>query len=216
MTIIDRKFSFTVKAYDTPLTFYEAAHESRIGQLHKINDYTETVNKWNAFHKMKNSFVTATESTTIFNFPKNNIRVIFNNVTNDLVNIKHVDLIVVNNTLQCVVVYQNGTIGNNVLMYNTMTSLQAETVKHTEQTQKQEISKTVVITDNDKKPVTIAEAISKLMSEQHGGGLIRILGRMRKIVMKGRTKYIVYKKDLIKLSVAKKLDASINKNKKST
>lgn len=44
-----------------------------------------------------------------------------------------------------------------------------------------------------------------------GGGLVKVLGRMRKIVRKGRTQYVTYKKELIKLSDAKKLEKAKKK-----
>lgn len=54
----------------------------------------------------------------------------------------------------------------------------------------------------------------KLTGGANGGkGKIRILGRYRNIHVRGRTKYITYKKELMKLSDAKKLDKALNKAK---
>lgn len=50
-----------------------------------------------------------------------------------------------------------------------------------------------------------------LFSQGGGSSKIHILGRHRKIHIKGRTKYVTYNKELIKLSEAKKLDKQMKK-----
>ena len=57
------------------------------------------------------------------------------------------------------------------------------------------------------------QPLQTIASAAGGSNKIYILGRNRKIIKIGRKKYIIYKKEQITLSQARKIEKKLNKNK---